>query len=90
MKKYKLIKFSASWCKPCEAFTPVVLQATESRTELEVLSVDVDEEHSTAEEYGIMSIPAILLLNEEGSEIARCVGAMSLDNFNSWLDKNVG
>ena len=69
----KLIKFQADWCGPCHAVTPVVAKiVVDHNLELEV--VDIDAQPKVAEQYGVSSIPAIIL-EKEGVELARHIGA---------------
>lgn len=75
-----LVDFFANWCGPCKMLAPV-LEKAESK--LKVVKIDVDEFEDLAREYGVMSIPTLVLL-EKGKEVKRNVGFMdkkSLENF---------
>ena len=61
-EKPVLIDFWASWCGPCRMLAPVIEElATELADVCVVGKVNVDDEPSLAEKFGIMSIPTVLL-----------------------------
>ena len=75
-----LIDFFANWCGPCKMLGPILEQA---KGEIKVIKVDVDKFEEIAREYGVMSIPTLVLL-EKGKEVKRNVGFMdkaSLEKF---------
>ena len=68
-----LIDFFATWCGPCKMLSPI-LEKVESN--LKVVKVDVDEFEDLAREYGVMSIPTLVVLEngKEQNEVAqRCM-----------------
>lgn len=69
----KLLKFSADWCGPCHAVAPQ-LEKVANDFNLEVEIIDIDDNPGLAQEYGVSSVPTILLI-EEGKELARHIGA---------------
>ena len=73
--KKVLVDFNATWCGPCRMLAPIIEQIKEERKDIKVLSIDVDEEEDLAREYGIMSIPCLIVF-ENGKEINRSVGFM--------------
>ena len=75
-----LVDFFANWCGPCKMLAPV-LEKVES--DIKVIKVDTDEFEDLAREYGVMSIPTLVLL-DKGKEIKRNIGFIdknSLENF---------
>ena len=75
-----LVDFFANWCGPCKMLAPV-LEKVES--DIKVIKVDTDEFEDLAHEYGVMSIPTLVLL-DKGKEIKRNIGFIdktSLENF---------
>lgn len=70
-----LIDFWAEWCGPCRMVSPIVDQiAAEHAAKLKVVKLNVDENPATARDYGIMSIPTLLVM-QGGKEAKRIVGA---------------
>jgi thioredoxin 1 len=63
-----LVDFWASWCGPCKMLGPVISQiAEEYEGKVKVGKVNVDDEEELAMEYGIQSIPTVLLF--KGGEV---------------------
>ena len=70
IKNKVLVDFYANWCGPCKMLSPLVEKVND---EIEVAKVDVDELDDLAREYGVMSIPCLLLF-ENSKEQKRSVG----------------
>ncbi len=70
-----LIDFWASWCGPCRMIAPIVEQiATEQAGMVKVGKVNVDEEPQLAAQFGVMSIPTLVVFKDGqvvGKSIAR-------------------
>jgi thioredoxin 1 len=70
-----LVDFWAEWCGPCRMVSPIVDEiAAEHAEELKVVKLNVDENPATARDYGIMSIPTLLVF-KGGQPDKRIVGA---------------
>ncbi len=70
-----LVDFWAEWCGPCRMVGPIVDEiADEQGGKIKVLKLNVDENPNTAREYGVMSIPTLLVFNDGQAE-KRIVGA---------------
>jgi thioredoxin 1 len=70
-----LVDFWAEWCGPCRMVGPIVDEiAEEQGGKIKVLKLNVDENPNTAREYGVMSIPTLLVFNDGQAE-KRIVGA---------------
>lgn len=81
-----LVDFWAAWCGPCRMVAPIVEDlATEYEGRLKVTKLNVDENHNTAQTYGIMSIPTLLIF-KGGKPAQRLVGAMPKAEFKRQID----
>ncbi len=70
-----LVDFWAEWCGPCHAVAPVLEQMAEEREgELKVVKLNIDEEQDLAMQYGVMSIPTMILFRD-GEPAAAVTGA---------------
>ena len=70
-EKPVLLDFFATWCGPCRMVAPVVAEIAEERPDYLVGKINVDEEMELAMEFGIVSIPTLIVLNK--GEVARKV-----------------
>lgn len=74
--KTVLIDFYADWCGPCQVLSPIVEEVAKSNTEVKVVRINVDNAEELAIEYGVMSIPTLVVM-KDGKEIKRSVGLIS-------------
>ena len=87
-----LVDFWAAWCGPCRTIAPVVEElAKEFDGKLKVAKVDVDANQDIATNFGIMSIPTLLIF--DGGRVAdQLVGAVPksllVDKIGRVLDRN--
>ena len=81
-----LVDFWAQWCGPCLAIAPVIHQTADDLAgKLKVAKVNVDENQQLAGEFGIRSIPTLLLF-KGGVVQAQMIGAMGKADLRKKLD----
>ena len=69
-----LLDFWSSWCGPCRMVSPVIDEIAEERSDIFVGKINVDEQRELAAQFGVMSIPTLVVL-KNGREVNRSVGA---------------
>ncbi len=82
-----LVDFWAAWCGPCRMLAPVVEELeTEYTGKLKVCKVNVDENGSLAAEYGIISIPTVILF-KNGKVVNKLVGVHAKDDYEEAIEE---
>ncbi len=71
-----VLYFSTPWCGPCKMFKPVVQQVSQE-TGKYVQFVDAEQNKLMAEQYGISSVPAIVVVDDAGQVVTKLVGVQS-------------
>ena len=70
-----LVDFWAVWCGPCRVVHPVLEEIAAERDDVKIISLDIDENSSTAAQYEVLSVPTMILF-KDGQLVKRIVGAM--------------
>ena len=73
-EKTVLLDFWASWCGPCRMLSPIVDQVADERPDVKVGKVNVDEQPDLAAQFGVMSIPTLLVF-KNGKLVNQSVGS---------------
>lgn len=68
-----LVDFYADWCGPCKMMGPVLEELASEMPNVKIVKVNVDQEGKLAQQFGIMSIPALKLF-KDGKEVNSTVG----------------
>ena len=71
--KLVFIDLYATWCGPCRMLSPIVDEVAEERTDVKVGKVNVDEQPELASQFGVMSIPTVMLF-KGGVPVSTSVG----------------
>jgi thioredoxin 1 len=80
-----VLYFSAAWCGPCKVFKPI-LQQTSAELGISVNYVDVDSNGAMAQQYGINSVPTLMIVNPNTNQVVkRQSGAMSKSALTQFL-----
>lgn len=85
-----LVDFWAPWCGPCRIVGPIVEElAEEFEGKLKVGKVNVDENQNVSSQYGIMSIPSLMIF-KNGQPVKTMIGAQSKENLKKGIDEALG
>lgn len=82
--KTVLVDFWATWCGPCRMIAPVLEEVAKERPDVTVCKVDVDEERELALEYGVSSIPTLLVFRD-GKVVNQSIGAIPKERILAML-----
>ena len=69
-----LLDFWAPWCGPCRMVVPMVEDIAEERSDIKVGKVNIDEEFELARQFGVMTIPTLVVL-KNGQVVRQVSGA---------------
>lgn len=80
----KLYKFYAEWCAPCKMLSKVITEAKD-KINVEIVEFDIDAEMMTAINYGIRSVPTMVLVDDDEKEIKRLNGYVNEEKLLEFL-----
>lgn len=82
-KKKVLVDFYATWCGPCKMLSPV-LDDLSDEIDIDIIKIDVDKHNDLARQYGVMSIPTLILF-ENNDEVKRTLGFMDKEKIKEFI-----
>mgnify|MGYP002560456319 CR=1 FL=1 len=74
-----LMDFWAPWCGPCRMVVPLVEEIAKERSDIKVVKINVDEEQELAMQFGVMSIPTLVVM-KNGKIVNQVTGARPKDS----------
>lgn len=85
-----LVDFWAEWCMPCRMIAPTLKEFAEAyKGKLKVAKLNVDEEPDLANQYGIVSIPTLLIF-KNGQQVAQHIGLASRKALEDFVTPHLG
>lgn len=72
----RVLKFYAEWCGPCKGLT-MVINGAKDKIKVPIEELDIDNELMSSVEYGVRSVPTMILLDDNNTELKRHVGTMN-------------
>jgi len=88
-KEPVVVDFWAEWCGPCKMIAPALEEIAGSLGgKVKIVKLNVDENPATAQKYGIMSIPTLMLF-KNGELASRQVGAAPRQKLEQWITASV-
>lgn len=82
-----LLDFWASWCGPCRMLSPVIADIAEEDHTLTIGKINVDEEPELAKEFGVQSIPTLVVMRD-GEILETSVGFIPKGEILDLLERN--
>ena len=83
-KDIVLFDFYADWCGPCKMLSPVLEELSKLK-DIDIYKINVDKYPSKAREYGVMTIPT-LILYKNGLLVKKNIGYLTIDELIKWID----
>lgn len=80
-----LVDFFATWCGPCKMLGPVLEDMASDRDSIDIVKVDIDESMNLARQYGIMSVPTLVLF-KDGQVVAQTSGFQPKESIQQFID----
>ena len=82
-----VVDFWAEWCAPCVAMGMALEEIIEDENPVKIIKVNVDKNPVSASQFGVRSIPTLVLF-KDGEPIDMNVGAASKSDLKAWIEKD--
>ena len=87
--KILLTDFWATWCGPCVQIAPTLEEISEEmKNDIRITKLNIDENPSTPQQYGVRGIPTLLLF-KNGEVVAEKIGALPKAKLTEWISENI-
>ncbi len=83
----KVLDFYADWCGPCQMMKPILEEVEKEHPEVEFEAINVDENQELAEKYGVMSIPTLIVVDDEDKIRETLVGMKTKADIEKAISK---
>ena len=84
-----LCDFWAEWCGPCKQISPILSELAEDYKEkILIAKVNIDENPEVPSNYGVMSIPTLILF-KDGKSVSSQIGVAEKSSLTQWIDDNI-
>ena len=80
----KALKFYATWCEPCKALSKII-EGAQDKITISIEDIDIEKNMELAQKYGIRGVPALVIVDEDGTEIKRQSGMLMEDKLLEFL-----
>ena len=87
---HTVLTFSASWCGPCRMLRPIIDELAiehDEHEDLEFVRLDVDANPGVAAQYGVMSVPTVVVVDAAGAEDGRLRGLVPKRDLDVFIDQ---
>ena len=80
----RVLKFYADWCGPCKTLTEVI-HGAQDKINIPIEEIDIDKNSDAVIQYGIRSVPTMILLDENNAELKRVTGSLNQSDLFTFL-----
>ena len=87
-KKVVLVDFFATWCGPCKMIAPTLEKIASEHDEFDVVKVDVDQHEDIAFQYGIQSVPTLMVF-KNGEVVETMIGLSNEEKLLNTVKKHM-
>jgi len=80
----KALKFYATWCEPCKMLSKII-EGVGDKITMPIEDIDIEQNMELAQKYSIRGVPALVIVDENGTEIKRQSGMLMEDKLLEFL-----